>query len=72
MAEARSRAAWRHTSTVLALVANVNRDPARQRAFRPEDFDPHEQKPKLVIRGKDLRILKDVFVKTEPGKDESS
>jgi hypothetical protein len=27
MAEARAREAWAHTSAVLALIANVNRDP---------------------------------------------
>jgi hypothetical protein len=41
MAEARSRAAWKHTSSVLALVANVHRDPERCRARKPEDFDPY-------------------------------
>jgi len=41
MAEARSRAAWKHTSSVLALVANVHRDPEKCRARKPEDFDPY-------------------------------
>jgi len=51
----------------MALIANVNRDPRRQRAFKPDDFNPHEQKPKTVLRGKGLRLLKDVFVRPEPG-----
>lgn len=68
MSEAKSSDAWRHTAAVLALIANVNRDPRKQRPFKPEDFNPHEQKPKTVIRGKDLRILRDIFVNTETEK----
>jgi len=43
MAEARGRDAWAHTSTLLAMIANVNRDPKKGRAFKPADFDPHAQ-----------------------------
>ena len=52
MAEGRDRAQWRHTSAVMALVANVNRDPKKGRPFEPADFDPHsndEKIPKDVI-----------------------
>ena len=41
MAEGRDRARWRHTSAVMALIANVNRDPKKGRLFEPSDFDPH-------------------------------
>lgn len=68
MSEARSRDAWRHSAALMALIANVNRDPRRQRPFKPDDFNPHEQKPKTVLRGKGLRILKDVFVRPEPAR----
>jgi len=40
MAEAVQREHWQHTSCILALIANVNRDPRKGRAFRPADFDP--------------------------------
>lgn len=44
MAEARSKQLWLHTSNVLALVANVNRDPKKQkRPFTAAMFNPHEQ-----------------------------
>lgn len=43
MADARSREAWAHTAQVLCLIANVNRDPKKQRPFKPADFDPHTQ-----------------------------
>ncbi len=68
MSESRSRDAWRHTAAVLALIANVNRDPRKNRRFKPEDFNPHEQKPKTVIKGKGLRILRDIFVNREPNR----
>ena len=45
MAESRSQEEWRHTSSVLALIANVNRDPKKTPPFRPRDFDPHSQRP---------------------------
>jgi hypothetical protein len=42
MAEARDRAEWRRTQWMLALTANVNRDPKRTpRAFQPSDFGPY-------------------------------
>ena len=67
MAEARSRAAWAHTSSVLAMLANVNRDPKRTRAFRPEDFDPHSRKDKpVVMKGRSIDILRIVFVDPAP------
>jgi hypothetical protein len=65
MAEAKSRDNWNHTSAVLALIINVNRDPKKQRAITPAELHPQlrKSKPKTILRGKELRILKDVFVK---------
>ena len=40
MAEAAQQERWAHTSCVMALIANVNRDPKKHRAFRPADFNP--------------------------------
>ena len=67
MAESRSKDNWNHTSAVLALIINVNRDPKKRRAVSPKELNPHEHKKKTILRGKGLRILKDVFVdrKTE-------
>ena len=62
MAEAKSKDNWNHTSAILALIINVNRDPKKRRAVSPRELNPHEQKKKTVLRGKGLRILKDVFV----------
>ena len=39
MAESRAEADWGRTSSLLALIANVNR-PKGKRAYKPADFDP--------------------------------
>ena len=44
MAEGRGRECWAHTSTILALIANANRDPRKTRPFNPGDFDPYSAK----------------------------
>jgi len=64
MAEARGRDAWGRTATVLALLANIHRDPKKHRAFRPSDFNPYEARRKtgIPIKAKDIGLLKKVFV----------
>lgn len=65
MAEARGRDQWAHTSTVLALVANVNRDAKKSRAFKPGDFNPYETRRArggVPLVAENLAILKRVFV----------
>ncbi len=49
----------------MTLLANIHRDPKKRKAFTPADFNPHSQKPQGVIKGRDIRILKDVFCKTK-------
>jgi hypothetical protein len=62
MTEARQREAWNHTSTLLAMLANVNR-PKRMRAFKPDDFHPMtgRRNTDRPLKG-DIRMLKTVFV----------
>jgi len=37
------RRMWNHTSTIMAMMANVNRDRRRQpKPYRPDDFHPYE------------------------------
>ncbi len=52
MSDGFAKARWSHTSAIMALVANVNRDPKKGRAFQPSDFDPTSEKREkgLVIR----------------------
>jgi len=67
MAEARGRDNWAHTSAVLALVANVNRDPKKTRAYKPSDFDPYSAREKRdeAIEVTDMAVLKDAFTNKE-------
>ena len=63
MAEARGREAWSRTSAVLALIANVNRDPKKTRPYKPGDFDPYSAREKReeAIEVTDMAVLKDAF-----------
>ena len=45
MAEGRNRAQWAQTAEVLALIANVNRDPKKHpEPFRAVDINPYARK----------------------------
>lgn len=64
MAEARAESEWAHTSAVLAMLANVHRDPKKTKAFTPSDFNPLAKRRRRDRQGKatSLKILKTVFV----------
>lgn len=73
MAQARQQDHWNHTAALLALIANVNRDAKRGRAFRPADFHPSQtaqsgisQNPR-PLKG-DIGMLKTVFVDNAPNR----
>jgi len=64
MAEAKGQDHWNHTSALMALVANVHRDPKKSKVLKPADFHPHikgqtkrDKPPKA-----DITLLKTVFV----------
>ena len=64
MAEARGRDNWAHTSALLALTANVYRDPKKTPAFKPADFDPYTATDRReAIEVKDMGVLKDAFTR---------
>ena len=67
MAEGRGREGWAHTSAILALIANVNRDPKKTRPFKPSDFDPYSAKDRRedAIEVSDMAVLRDAF---KPGR----
>lgn len=69
MAEARSEADWAHTSHLLALLANVHRDPKRTAAFRPADWNPHARQrgpgPPEKVK---LRDVKDLLLGLRPAR----
>ncbi|HEX5442604.1 MAG TPA: hypothetical protein VFW87_02190 [Pirellulales bacterium] len=62
MAEAKSRQAWNHTASLLAMLANVHRDTKKTRAFRPADFHPHRRNERATIPKVEISVLKQVFV----------
>lgn len=63
MAEGRCEQAWAHTSSILAMIAEVNRDrKKRSRAFRPADFNPYAAEPDsatgIPITRANIEVLK--------------
>jgi len=67
MAQARQEDNWNHTAALLAMLANVNRDPKKGRSFKPADFHPalparrkRTESPPPPLKG-DITMLK-VFV----------
>jgi predicted FMN-binding regulatory protein PaiB len=59
MAEARQEDAWNHTSNVLAMLVNVNRDPKSTPAD-PRDFNP-TQRGKEIKHEIEVASLKGIF-----------
>lgn len=63
MAEGRCKDEWSRTATVLAIIANVNRDPKRD-AFSPDDFNPYaERQSNAAEPTVGVDFLRDVFVR---------
>ena len=64
MADAKRRDDWQHTSTMLALLANIHRNPKKKpQPFSPAEFNPlAEERKKLVKAKAGIRILKTLFV----------
>ena len=52
MAEAKRQHDWNVASTIMALMAEMNRDRKRRRKpFRPDDFNPYANQKPIVARG---------------------
>ena len=67
MAEGKSQDSWQHTSAILCLIANANRDPKKTRAFKPSDFNPFSRKSKypdaINVNKENIHILRNAFVR---------
>ena len=50
MSEARGEFEWQQTSSLMAIVANIMRDPKKGKAVSPDDFNPYSQKKKSTHR----------------------
>jgi hypothetical protein len=64
MTEARQQDGWNHTAALLAMLANVNRDPKKTRAYKPADFHPMQVAKRTAappLKG-EIGMLKTVFI----------
>lgn len=68
MADGRMRERWSHTASLMALLANVHRDPRKGKRFTPADFDPFARgsKRKPPAMPADITVLRDVFCGSTP------
>ena len=60
MTEARGRFEWGQTASLLAMIANVLRDPKKTKAVKPADFNPYNVKQKTKAP---VSILRDIWCK---------
>ena len=52
MAEAKRQHDWNVASTIMALMAEMNRDRKRRRKpFKPDDFNPYAEQRPVVAKG---------------------
>lgn len=66
MAEARERSEWSRMSQLLALTANVHRDPKRTAPVRACDMNPFDRRDRdIVIERAPISVLRDVFIKKQ-------
>lgn len=57
MSEAKRKEDWEHTSSIMALMANVNSD----KSWKPSDFNPYAKHQ--MLKTDDLSILKNLGFK---------
>jgi len=66
MSEGAGRERWQHTASILCMIANVNRDPKKTKAYKPEQFDPYaiaERKERRPVADKEsLELLRDTLM----------
>ena len=62
MTEARGRLEWGQTASLMALIANVLRDPKKSRTVKPSDFNPYNTKLKTKAP---VSILRDIWCKQD-------
>jgi len=63
MSEGHRKERWGHTASIMALLANINRDPKKHVPFSPADFMPREKSDAPVQKVEGLEVLKAAFVK---------
>ncbi len=65
MSDAKTKGDWARTASIMAVIAEVNRDKKKRPApFTANDFNPTvERKKPKVVQHKDLSVLRDIFVR---------
>lgn len=58
MSEGRGESQWGRTSSVLAMIANVNRAKKSSRVYKPEDFNPYKEASRT---GGAVRVTKETM-----------
>lgn len=67
MAEARRLEAWDMVATVCMTLVDINRDPRKSKAPRPEWFNPvRAQRAREPIAHVDVSFLREVFCRPDP------
>lgn len=68
MAHGKARHLWQHTSSILAMLVNVNRGSKDDPFAQPEDFDPYAEKKPVEPDRVRLRDLKGFFKRQKDGR----
>ncbi len=68
MVEEQQDRMWDHTASIMAIIAEVNRDKKKNPTpFTASKFHPRQAKPKQrPVEQVDLKILKTIFVDRRP------
>ena len=66
MARGRQRDQWSRMSSLLAMLANIHRDPKKGREYAASDFDPtYEKPPRRVATLSEWREIKTALEATK-------
>ena len=63
MVEAKERSEWARFSNLMALMANINRDPKKSKLFKPTDFNPYcaPKQDCVQVTRENIGVLREAF-----------
>lgn len=64
MADSRGKFEWGQTSCLMALIANMFRDPKKGKLVKPADFNPYLTKNQPIVKAP-LTVLRDLWCRKE-------
>jgi hypothetical protein len=69
MVEGKARRDWDHTAALMSLLANINRDPKKTRAFKPADFHPFTPRgPRHKVTMKEAKSMIEAWINSSQGR----